>query len=575
MKYPAVLSPLPVAILMAGGLALGSSSASAQAPLVDGLGGVAGYGTSCLGKSDDGSSASIDLTPYFPDGLRFFDRTHTSVFVNVNGNVTFGAPQACYTPEPFPIADQPMIAPYWGDVDIRPLVSDFILRECDGPEGTVSCDAMTVATCHNPTDNGVWYHLEEGRMTVTWHRVGYYQCRDDKRMNFQLILTAAPGCGGAGDFDVEFRYNECGWTTGDASGGSSGFGGTPAQAGFDAGNLADFVEIMGSRSASIHTTLCTMSNVGETGVWRFQIRSGTVICPDAGEVCDTGGVGVCAAGRTNCEADGTVCRPEVESSDERCDALDNDCDGTTDEGEALCGAAAVCVRGVCVEGCFEGGCPEGQMCVGATCVDPACMDIECPEGQRCVGGSCVGACDGVVCPDGLSCRGGRCVDPCAGAVCDDCTVCDDGACIASCEFSPCGDGETCLESGRCVDTRCADVTCAAGESCREGTCVDACEGVTCPFGETCETGRCVGGPEPVDAGPPPSDGGVLADGGTGVDAGTADAGIGMFDAGGADAGRFVPGPGASCACRAGQSRRTASPLWLAALGVVLFARRRR
>src|SRR5262245_3045749 len=63
--------------------------------------------------------------------------------------------------------------------------------------------------------------------------------------------------------------------------------------GFDAGNRTDYVEIMGSRTPTIHTTLCTMSNVGTPGIWRFQIRSGVVVCPDAGDACDTGMLGVC------------------------------------------------------------------------------------------------------------------------------------------------------------------------------------------------------------------------------------------------------------------------------------------
>src|SRR5204863_42584 len=84
------------------------------------------------------------------------------------------------------------------------------------------------------------------------------------------------GCG-SGDFDVEFRYNTCEWETGDASDGMGGFGGTQAQAGFDAGNGMDFVEIMGSRLPGIANHLCTSSNVGMPGIWRFAVRGGGVV----------------------------------------------------------------------------------------------------------------------------------------------------------------------------------------------------------------------------------------------------------------------------------------------------------
>ena len=92
------------------------------------------------------------------------------------------------------------------------------------------------------------------RKGQTWLNVGYFNIHDDLRMSFQMILTNALDCG-SGDFDVEFRYNRCEWTTGDASDGVGGFGGTPAQAGFDAGNGVDFVEIPGSRTMVKETTV--------------------------------------------------------------------------------------------------------------------------------------------------------------------------------------------------------------------------------------------------------------------------------------------------------------------------------
>lgn len=562
------LAPLALALVLAA-----PTAASAQASLVSGFGGVVGYGTQCLSRNDDGSSAPIDITPFFPAGLRFFDQTHTSVYVNTNGNITFSGRVSTYTPTSFPIAAQPMIAPFWGDVDIRNYPSS-----CMGSAG-VTCTVCT--PCHNPTENGVWWHLEPGRMIVTWDRVGHYSCENGERNSFQLILTAVAGCGGAGDFDVEFRYNRCEWEAGSASGDTNDNGicdpgestCTPAQAGFDAGNTTDFVSIMGSLMTGIHTNLCSNSNVGMPGVWQFQIRGGAIQCPDAGDACDTGMVGVCAAGRTNCVGMGTECVQEVESAPERCDALDNDCDGMVDEGDMVCGADEVCEMGNCLAACFELGCPAGETCLpSGRCVDAMCVDVTCPEGQRCEMGACVGACDGVVCPVPLACRGGRCVDPCAGLTCDDCTICDDGTCILSCEYEPCMSGETCQMDGSCLEDACVGVTCPAGEYCMGGSCVDSCAGAVCPDGEMCEMGMCV--PEVIpDAGPPPTpDAGPPAeDAGTG---GPMDAGVEM-DAGD---GRAPPDvtPGCDCTVKRDTHR---SPIGLG-LGVVLlgllaYRRRRR
>ena len=61
------------------------------------------------------------------------------------------------------------------------------------------------------------------------------------------------------------------WTTGDASGGVGGFGGTPAQAGFDAGNLVDFTVINGSFTDDI-VNIDKISNVDIPGMFVFQVN---------------------------------------------------------------------------------------------------------------------------------------------------------------------------------------------------------------------------------------------------------------------------------------------------------------
>jgi MYXO-CTERM domain-containing protein len=261
-------------------------AALAQAPLLTGFGGPHDVGTNVVAASDDGSSAEIDLSTAFPVGLNFFGTSYSSAWVNVNGNMTFGGPVSTYTPQSFPVSSQPMIAPWWSDVDTR--------NQTGGPE------------------NDIYYHVDDigGRFIVTWYEVGYYSSHVDKVNVFQLVLTDRSDVI-IGDYDVEFRYNRCEWTTGDASGGTAGLGGTEAQAGFDAGDGTNYEALPGSQTPQV-LLLCTTSNVSETGVWRYQIRNGGVAqCgngyQESGEECDDGN----ASDADDCTADCQVNEPPV------------------------------------------------------------------------------------------------------------------------------------------------------------------------------------------------------------------------------------------------------------------------
>ena len=76
---------------------------------------------------------------------------------------------------------------------------------------------------------------------------------------------------------VIFLYLDNGiqWTTGDASGGTNGFGGTPAQVGFNAGDNTNYYSVPGSRTSSI-VNIETTSNVGVAGMWVFQVNNAQV-----------------------------------------------------------------------------------------------------------------------------------------------------------------------------------------------------------------------------------------------------------------------------------------------------------
>jgi MYXO-CTERM domain-containing protein len=292
-----------------------------------------------------------------------------------------------------------------------------------------------------------------------------------------------------------------------------------------------------------------------------------VTCKGGGETCDTGMMGVCAQGVTQCQLDGTVnCVPLVKPTSETCDNLDNDCNGTVDDGSGLCDGNKVCFNGTCVPPCGfeEFGCVAGYTCVSGLCVENACATMTCKTGQVCRGGSCVGGCDGITCPLGQDCQLGVCVDLCAGVSCPG-SVCEKGACVTSCACRVCPNGQTCASDGHCVDDGCETQTCGVGEVCRKGTCTDACQNAVCPGKADCHSGQCDppmivttagtagtgGGGTTGSAGTAGGRGGSGGTAGTAGRAGTGGGATGAAGAGGdgSDAGTYVPtGRGGTIAC---------------------------
>ena len=395
--------PATVAVVLC--MSLPSYNASAQATLVDGFGGDVDMGTP-MGQNDDGSVGPIDISSAFPSGANFYGTTYTEIYVNNNGNLTFNAAVSGYTPVAFPVAAQPMIAPYWGDVDTN-----------GGQVNVVG-------------DNETYYYEDavDGRFIATWYDVGYYWQGVDLLNRFQVVLTARDDVA-PGDFDIEYRYAACEWTTGDASGGSGGLGGTEAQMGLDAGDNINYYSHPDSQTPQI-LDLCTTSNVNDTGVWLFEIRSGNpAICGDGilsgNEACDDGNMDAndgCTACVEYFDVDGDLYYGDVDCDDndatanpgatEVCDGVDNDCDGTIDNGFDVdgdgysscvddCDDTDASINPAAVEVCdgVDQDC-DGVIDQGTDCYDDdgdgyTENDGDCDEGDATINPAAHEICDGV------------------------------------------------------------------------------------------------------------------------------------------------------------------------------------
>ncbi len=183
-----------------------------MATMNSGLGGPAGYGEGVFsttakdaGNNDDGS-VEVDITSVFgAGGIDFFGTSYTSIFVNSNGNISFGTANTDYQTADLSAETIPTIAPFWADVDIN-------------SGGEIYWDLDPIA----------------GTVTITWDGVAPYSGSGTN--SFQVVLTST----GSGDFELEFIYEDIQWDTGYSQ---------EAETGFTDGGANDY-ELLGSGNAA-------------------------------------------------------------------------------------------------------------------------------------------------------------------------------------------------------------------------------------------------------------------------------------------------------------------------------------
>ncbi len=169
-----------------------------------------GWNAGSIGNGDDGSYGPVQ----FPFSFYLYGQYYTEVYININGNLSFGAPYSTFTIQGFPNSSYTMVAPFWADVDLRGGTAD---------------------------QNKVMYKVTSDALYVNWMNVGYYNQQTDKLNSFQVILKAGDPTVD-GQQNVSFCYGTMQWTTGSASGGSGGFGGQGATVGANKGDGVNYVQ---------------------------------------------------------------------------------------------------------------------------------------------------------------------------------------------------------------------------------------------------------------------------------------------------------------------------------------------
>jgi len=231
-----------------------------------------GFTGNSFPPNDDDSTSAVNL----PFSMNFFGTTYTQLYVNNNGNVTFGEAFGTYTP--FGLTGNigvPIIAPFFADVYTLTPGSDVVHYGVD-------------------TVNG------QQAFGVNWENVAYFAEPDGEDCppaillnSFQLIVISRPDTG-AGNFDMEFNYDKIQWETGSASGGTCGLGGSSAAVGYSngTGDAGTNFQLPGSLVNGALLDVPTAagfpglihSDLSSTmlGRYEFQVRNGAVQSADLG-----------------------------------------------------------------------------------------------------------------------------------------------------------------------------------------------------------------------------------------------------------------------------------------------------
>jgi len=184
-------------------------------------------------RNDDASTNAISL----PFTFCFWGTPENSVFINTNGNITFGSGYAAFTPSGFPTNGVQMISAFWADVDL-----------------------LDKANWHYIGTDAVFYKITPTYMVIQWDSVGYVGpnwslCggsgnygNDSINNTFQIIISNGNDPIIPNHNNVEFCYKGMNWTTGADSPGpctdnGDGFQGAPATVGANEGDGIRYVQI--------------------------------------------------------------------------------------------------------------------------------------------------------------------------------------------------------------------------------------------------------------------------------------------------------------------------------------------
>jgi hypothetical protein len=215
-----------------------------------------GYDSNRVARGDDTSILVVDL----PFALTWNGTSYTQIYVNMNGNCTFGAGYTGYNPSTTLAAlNRNIMAPLWSDVDTRNTAT-----------GQVTYSSTTIGSI--PQVNG------RNAFLVNWIGVASYNNQSAPLNSFQLVLVDRSDTG-AGNFDFMFNYDQVTWDIATAAStyraragwGRTGAGFELPGSGVTQGSVSTLLD---SSPSATSLTQSSMNSDGQLGRYVWQVRNG-------------------------------------------------------------------------------------------------------------------------------------------------------------------------------------------------------------------------------------------------------------------------------------------------------------
>jgi len=203
-----------------------------------------GYAANAVVRGDDTSNLVVNL----PFSMNWNGTTYSQIYINMNGNCTFGSGFTDYNPNGSTLAgtNRNIMAPFWADVDSRNTAAS-----------QVTYSSTTAGSV--PQVNG------RNAFFVNWVNVARYNNQSTPTNSFQLVVVDRSDTG-AGNFDFMFNYDQITWDIATAASTRK------ARAGW--GRAGTGFELPGSGTAQASASAFSDSSPAATSLIQNSMNSG-------------------------------------------------------------------------------------------------------------------------------------------------------------------------------------------------------------------------------------------------------------------------------------------------------------